>query len=110
MRFGRTPRPAVNGRHRTPGRQDPEQLGADLAPDPELETYLAALAPVRDPELTDPGRGFGSAQVHQLRLPAGADERVQRLAQRHGTSPVALIQQWVLQRLELELGRPAPRR
>lgn len=100
MRFGRAAK-AASGRHRTPpgGPQ-----GADLTVDHEIEAYLAALSPVSDPESTDPGRRFGDAKVYQLRLPAGAEERVQWLAEKHGTSPLSLLQSWVLQRLHYEFG------
>jgi len=91
MRFGRAAKP----RHRATA----EPQGADLAPDGELDSYLAAIGP----DATDPGRSFGTAQVYQLRLPAGAGEELQRLAEQRGTAPLALIQEWVLQRLEREL-------
>ena len=102
MRFGRTAKAAA-GRHRTPS-GDPQ--GADLTADHEIETYLDALSPARDPEGTDPGRRFGDAKVYQLRLPSGAEEQVQWLAQHYGTSPLSLLQAWVLQRLQYELGGP----
>jgi len=102
-KVGKSGRAAGAGRHRsTTG----EQAGADLTVDHELESYLAAIAPVRDPELTDPGRTFGSARVYQLRLPPGAEEKVEWLAQRHGTSALALLQGWVLQRLHDEFSPP----
>jgi hypothetical protein len=73
-------------------------------PDHELEAYLAALAPApSDPQTTDPGKRFGNAQVHQLRLPAEADERLRGLAVERGTSPLSLLQDWVLQRLDWEM-------
>lgn len=73
-------------------------------PDHELEAYLAALAPTpSDPHTTDPGKRFGNAQVHQLRLPAEAEERLRGLAIERGTSPLSLLQDWVLQRLDWEL-------
>jgi hypothetical protein len=97
--LARTERAA--GRHRSPA--GPPQ-GADLTPDHELESYLDALSPARDPEITDPGRRFGDARVYQLRLPSGADEQVQWLAQQHGTSPLTLLQGWVLQGLHREFG------
>jgi hypothetical protein len=102
MRFNRTANPANPGRHRRPLG---EQEGADLAPDHEIESYLAAISPERDPEVTDPGRRFGSAKVYQLRLPSGADEKVQWLAEQRGTAPLALVQGWVLERLQHEFGR-----
>jgi hypothetical protein len=73
-------------------------------PDHELEAYLAALAPTpSDPYTTDPGKRFGNAQVHQLRLSAEADEWLRGLAVERGTSPLSLLQDWVMQRLEWEL-------
>ncbi|HEY6422272.1 MAG TPA: hypothetical protein VIY28_03295 [Pseudonocardiaceae bacterium] len=101
MRFNRTAKPANPGRHRRPVG---EEEGADLAPDHEIESYLAAISPERDPEVTDPGRRFGSAKVHQLRLPPGADEKIQWLAKQRDTAPLTLIQSWVLQRLQHEFG------
>ncbi|MDQ3154134.1 MAG: hypothetical protein M3R63_21270 [Actinomycetota bacterium] len=100
MRFGRSSK-SDPGRHRGAG----EPQGADLTRDRELDGYLAAIGPSTDPEATDPGRRFGTAQVHQLRLSPGAAEQVQRLAEQRGTSPLALLQEWVLQRLDSELRR-----
>ena len=71
-------------------------------PDHELESYLAALAPEGDTETTGSGRRFGSAQVFQLRLPLMANEQLRELAAYHQTSPMALAQEWVVQRLEWE--------
>lgn len=99
MRFGRAK--PNSGRHRNAAPTPP----AELEPDHELESYLTALLPNGDPEATDPGRPFGSAQVYQLRLPSGAEEKVQMLAEQQGMSPLTLLQGWVLQRLHQELGR-----
>jgi hypothetical protein len=41
--------------------------------------------------------------VYQVRLPAEADERLRNLAIERGTSPLTMLQDWVLQRLEWEL-------
>jgi hypothetical protein len=91
------------GKHRQAA-APPSIAPAEDEPDLELEAYLAALAPTpTDPSNTDPGKRFGTAQVHQLRLPAEADERLRGLAAERGTSPLSLIQDWVLQRLEWEL-------
>jgi hypothetical protein len=94
--------PGAGGKHR-----QAQQPAADLPegePDHELEAYLAALAPSpSDAHTTDPGKRFGNAQVHQLRLSAEADERLRALAFERGTSPLSLLQDWVLQRLEWEL-------
>jgi hypothetical protein len=87
------------GRHRPP----PEAVPAQAAPDVELESYLKALSPDGDPEVTDPGRRFGSAQVYQVRLPAGADEQLRELATFRKTSPASLIHDWVLSRLHNEI-------
>ncbi|MCI2421175.1 hypothetical protein MOQ72_27410 [Saccharopolyspora sp. K220] len=79
------------------GRQKP----ADSAePDPEFDSYLAALAPEEDLESTGAGRRFGGSQVYQLRLPLMANERLRELAAKQGTSPAALARDWVLQHLE----------
>jgi hypothetical protein len=84
------------GRHRTEAQEQ------DGVPDHELESYLAALSPEGDPETTGSGRRFGGAEVYQLRLPLMANEQLRELAARHQTSPMALAQEWVLQRLEWE--------
>jgi hypothetical protein len=89
--------PANQGRHRTEAQGQDEQL-----PDEELESYLAALSPDGDPETTGSGRRFGGAQVYQLRLPLMANEQLRRLAAHRHTSPMALAQEWVMQRLEWE--------
>lgn len=94
---------AGSGRHRLP---PAVPQGADLTLDAELESYLDAISPTRDPEVTDPGRRFGDARVYQLRLPPGAEEQVQWLAEQHGTSALRLLQGWVLQRLQYEFRTP----
>lgn len=101
MRLRRSAKPVNPGRHRTPAG---EQQGADLTPDHELESYLNAISPLRDPEITDSGRRFGDAKVYQLRLPPGAEEKIQWLAEQQGMSPLSLLQDWVLQRLHHEFG------
>lgn len=88
---------AKNGRRqRSEGVADTED---QAAPDHELESYLAALSPEEDPETTGSGRRFGSSEVHQLRLPLMANERLKELAAQQGTSPSALARDWVLQHL-----------
>ena len=75
-------------------RRDPD------ARDPDLDSYLAALAADDHPtELT--GR-FGSAQVFQLRLPALRIEQLRRIAGERGVSPGALAVDWVVDRLDRE--------
>lgn len=102
-------------RHRAPARPT---ASADVpAHDPELDSYLAALAPepAGDTELT--GR-FGSAQVFQLRLPALRVEQLRRLADERGISPGAMAVEWVVERLDQEdaptgplpVTAPGPRR
>jgi hypothetical protein len=86
-----------NGRHRDAA---PQQVEA--APDHDLENYLAALAPEGDVETTETGRRFGNAQVYQLRLSLEANEQLRQLAARHQTSPLALAQEWITQRLAWE--------
>ncbi len=83
----------------------PEQ---DLqAPGRELENYLAALAPETELETTASGRRFGNSQVYQLRLQLMADQQLRDLAEQHGTSPAALAQEWVVQRLTWEASQRA---
>ncbi|MFR9806388.1 hypothetical protein ACL02T_29485 [Pseudonocardia sp. RS010] len=70
--------------------------------DPELDSYLAALAPDVEPGATETTGRFGSAQVFPLRLPALRIEQLRRVAEERGTSPGALAREWVLERLEQE--------
>jgi len=88
--------PVNQGRHRTDVQEQEEQL-----PDEELESYLAALSPEGDPETTGAGRRLG-AEVYQLRLSLIANEQLRELAAHRQTSPMALAQEWVMQRLEWE--------
>jgi hypothetical protein len=99
-------KPAVdagNGRHRTEGELEGNP------PDHELESYLAALSPEGDPETTGTGRRFGGSQVYQLRLSLMANEQLREIAAHNQTSPLALAQEWVMQRLEWE-AQQLPRR
>jgi hypothetical protein len=89
--------PVNQGRHRTEMQEQEEQL-----PDEELESYLAALSPEGDLETTGAGRRFGAPQVYQLRLSLIANEQLRELAAHRQTSPMALAQEWVMQRLEWE--------
>jgi hypothetical protein len=95
-------RSTKTGRHRPVALEDDPQ-----APGRELENYLAALAPETDLETTGSGRRFGNAQVYQLRLQLVANEQLRELAARQGTSPQALAQEWVMQRLSFESDRGA---
>lgn len=92
------------GRHRTEGQEQDGHL-----PDDELESYLAALSPEGDPETTGSGRRFGGSQVYQLRLSLMANEQLREIAAHNQTSPLALAQDWVMQRLEWE-AQNLPRR
>lgn len=79
--------------------------------DPELASYLAALSPESDLESTGSGRRFGEAQVYQLRLSLAASHQLKELATQLGTSPQALVQEWVMERLASEKtphGAPRP--
>lgn len=87
------------GRTKTSRRQ---KTAEPAEPDHEFESYLAALAPEEDVESTGSGRRFGAAQVHQLRLPLMANERLKELAAKQGTSPATLARDWVLQHLAME--------
>jgi hypothetical protein len=89
-------------RHRAPEqRQTP--AATELPPhDPELDSYLAALAPGSAPGATELTGRFGSAQVFALRLPALRIEQLRRLAAGRGVSPGALAVDWVLERLDQE--------
>lgn len=90
---------AVNGgRRRDAAAQDVDPA----AEDQELSSYLKALAPENDPESTGSGRRFGDAQVYQLRMTHLAGQQLRDLAAERGTSPQALAQEWVLERLAWE--------
>ncbi|EHR63681.1 hypothetical protein [Saccharomonospora cyanea] len=108
--FGRS---RSSNRAATPARRtDRPKPAADepAADDPELSSYLAALAPESDLESTGSGRRFGEAQVYQLRFSLAAGQQLKELASQLGTSPQALAQEWVLERLASEAGsQSAPR-
>lgn len=92
-----------------PGRRSDTSGPAAAEPtadDPELSSYLAALAPESDLETTGSGRRFGEAQVYQLRLSLAAGQELKDLASQRGTSPQALAQEWVLERLAEETANP----
>jgi hypothetical protein len=91
------------GRHRN--EVEPEEN----LPDHELESYLAALSPEGDTETTGTGSRFGGSQVYQLRLSLMANEQLREIAAHNQTSPLALAQEWVMQRLEWE-AQQLPRR
>ncbi|PXY31345.1 hypothetical protein [Prauserella muralis] len=93
-------KPVNGGRHR-----GSEPIGNDADPaaeDHELTSYLAALAPDSDPESTGSGRRFGDAQVYQLRMNLIASQQLKDIAAERGTSPQALAQEWVMERLAWE--------
>lgn len=69
--------------------------------DPELDSYLAALAPDAEGALEATGR-FGTAQVFQLRLPPLRVEQLRRVAEERGVSPGSLALDWVTERLDRE--------
>ncbi|SHL19155.1 hypothetical protein SAMN05443637_120105 [Pseudonocardia thermophila] len=92
----RSPEPARRSRRKA---SEPEPGPFDEAPpDPELDSYLAALAPTTTPDDTR----FGTAQVFTLRLPELRMEQLRRLAQERGVSPSALAVDWVIERLDQE--------
>ena len=80
-----------------------QHASPDPAPhDPELDSYLAALAAESAPGATELTGRFGTAQVFALRLPALRIEQLRRLAESRGVSPGALAVDWVLERLDQE--------
>jgi hypothetical protein len=89
---------ATPGRHRNSAAKEAETA----ADDHELTSYLAALAPDSDPESTGSGKRFGEAQVYQLRVSPIASEQLKDIAAARGTSPQALAQEWILERLSWE--------
>jgi hypothetical protein len=74
----------------------------DPLPDPELDSYLAALTGAGDEHPTELTGRFGHAQVFQLRLPALRIEQLRRIAKERGVSPGALAVDWVIERLDHE--------
>lgn len=97
----RTNLKAVNpGRHRNASKDAKEAEAA--VEDHELTSYLAALAPEADPESTGTGKRFGEAQVFQLRLNLIAMQQLNDIARERETSPQALAQEWILERLSWE--------
>ena len=99
-------RTTAESRRTSTGRHRPVAPDLDPhAPGRELESYLAALAPEGDVESTATGRRFGNSQVYQLRLQLAANDRLRDLARERGTSPQALAQEWVLQRLDWEVSQ-----
>lgn len=97
-----TPRDGQRSRHRIPAQRRP---GVDPEPpphDPDLDSYLSALAPANAPGATELTGRFGSAQVFTLRLPALRIEQLRQLAMSRGVSPGALAVDWVLERLDQE--------
>jgi hypothetical protein len=93
------------GRGTKASRNQPAEAPDDPnAPGHQLESYLSALSP-DDAETTMTGRGFGGSEVHSLRLSIVANEQLRDLAEQHGTSPQALAQEWILQRLAWETNR-----
>ena len=96
-----TPRDGRRARHRIPAQRQ-DSAAPELPPhDPELDSYLAALAGNGNGATETTGR-FGSAQVFALRLPALRMEQLRRLAADRGVSPTALAVDWVLERLDQE--------
>jgi hypothetical protein len=91
-------KPVSPGRHRNSAAKEAEIAVADQ----ELTNYLAALAPDSDPESTGSGKRFGEAQVYQLRVNLIASEQLKAIAADRGTSPQALAQEWILERLSWE--------
>jgi len=93
-----TLKPVNPGRHRNSAAKEAEAVVEDH----ELTSYLAALAPDSDPESTGTGKRFGEAQVIQLRVNVIASEQLKDIAAERGTSPQALAQEWILERLSWE--------
>ncbi|GAA1307554.1 hypothetical protein [Pseudonocardia xinjiangensis] len=94
------PRDRPRSRHRAPA-PGPAAPREPAVEDPELNSYLAALAGSGEHETELTGR-FGSAQVFQLRLPALRIEQLRRIADDRGVSPGALAVDWVIERLNRE--------
>lgn len=92
----------ASDRRRSRHRAAEPAADATLAPhDPELDDYLAALAPGAQ-DVTELTGRFGTAQVFQLRLPTLRIEQLRRIAEERGVSPGALAVDWVIDRLDRE--------
>jgi aryl-alcohol dehydrogenase-like predicted oxidoreductase len=92
-------KPVNPGRHRNAAAKEAAEPAVE---DHELTSYLAALAPDSDKESTGTGKRFGEAQVFQLRVNVIASEQLKDIAAERGTSPHALAQEWILERLSWE--------
>jgi hypothetical protein len=92
-------KPVNPGRHRNAAATKEADPAVE---DHELTSYLAALAPDADNESTGTGKRFGEAQVFQLRVNVIASEQLKDIAAERGTSPHALAQEWILERLSWE--------
>jgi hypothetical protein len=108
---GRVPLPSLgrlnsrsNGKPINPGkhRNSAAKETDGAVEDHELTSYLAALAPDSDPESTGTGKRFGEAQVYQLRMSLIASEQLKAIALERNSSPSALAQEWILERLSWE--------
>jgi hypothetical protein len=75
---------------------------ADLVPEDELESYLAAISPDAGDSSSELTGRFGSAQVFQVRLPALRIEQLRRLAKDRGVPPTSLVVDWVIESLDRE--------
>src|SRR5689334_11348565 len=83
-----TPRSGRHARRRIPGQRQAADPGPELPPhDPELDSYLAALAAEAGPGAAETTGRFGSAQVFALRLPALRMEQLRRLAAARAPPP-----------------------
>jgi hypothetical protein len=63
--------------------------------DPELDSYLAALAP-------DPAATGSLSETLAVRLPGFQAEELRRVAEEQGLSPAALAARWLTERLARE--------
>ncbi|MCF7551487.1 hypothetical protein [Pseudonocardia sp. WMMC193] len=63
--------------------------------DPELDSYLAALAP-------DPAATGSLSETLQVRLPGIQAEELRRVAAEQGVTPAALAAAWLVERLGRE--------
>lgn len=91
-------------------RAAPPPAEPELQPDPELESYLKALAPSPDESETELTGGFENAQVLQVRLPLYRVEQLRRLADERDVGPATLAREWLVDRLDHEESPTAPLR
>lgn len=99
------PQNRYRARHRaplTPLRHTKRATEPEDQPDPELVSYLAALAPNDDHKAAEITGRFATTQTLSLRMSALDLEHLRRLADARGLAPAELAAEWVRERLATE--------